>query len=54
MPGVSQIPLASKEQRELLALQKASLKWYWRLLAVIVAISAAVGATFQVLNYIQG
>jgi hypothetical protein len=54
MPDVSQMTLLSKGQKELMALQKASLKWYWRLLAVIVAISAVVGATFQVLNYLQG
>jgi len=35
----------------LIALQKASLKWRWRLLAITVAIAAVVGAVFQVLNY---
>ena len=35
----------------LIDLQKASLKWRWRLLAITVAIAAVVGAVFQVLNY---
>ena len=35
----------------LIGLQKASLKWRWRALAITVAIAAVVGAVFQVLNY---
>ena len=36
---------------ELSGLYKATLKWYWRVIALTVAAASVVGATFQVLNF---
>ena len=36
---------------EILELKRASLKWYWRLIAAIVTISTVVSAVFQVISY---
>lgn len=33
-------------------LQRASLTWYWRLLAIVVSISSIVAAIFQMLSYL--
>lgn len=46
----------SKESRDnlssLVALEKASLKWYWRTLAIIATISTLVCAVISVLSYV--
>ena len=36
-----------------IALYKASLKWYWRLLAGIIALATLISAAFQVLSYLR-
>jgi hypothetical protein len=36
---------------DLIALQQASMKWYWRSLAIIVALAAVLSAVFQGLSY---
>lgn len=36
---------------DIYALQQASLRWYWRLLAFIVALATVVSAVFQTLSY---
>ena len=35
----------------LISLQKAGLKWYWRSLAIIVTIASVVSAIYQILNF---
>jgi len=37
--------------RGLYSLAKASSKWHWRSLAIIVAIASVISAIFQVLNF---
>ena len=44
-------PEVIEHLKSLIGLQKASLTWRWRSLAITVAIAAVVGAVFQVLNY---
>ena len=44
-------PKVREHLGDLLAIQKASLRWYWRLLAGIVALATVTSATFQVLSY---
>lgn len=40
-----------EEIKRLGTIYEASLKWHWRLLAIIVTIASVVSATFQVLNF---
>jgi hypothetical protein len=44
----------NKRLDELSSLYEASLKWYWRLLAIIVAGASVISAIFQILNYCKG
>lgn len=38
---------------EVAGLYKASLRWYWRLLAGIISLATIIDATFQVLSYLH-
>lgn len=38
----------------LIALQKASLSWFWRSLAIIVSLATIAGAVFEILSYFRG
>lgn len=44
-------PKVAEHLGDLVALQQASLRWYWRLIAGIVALATVVSAVFQTLNY---
>jgi len=44
-------PNISKYLEQLAALQQASLRWYWRLIAIVVALATVISAIFQALNY---
>ena len=44
-------PKVREQLGDLVSLQKSSLKWYWRAIAIIVAIATVISAVFQMLNY---
>ncbi len=44
-------PRVRERLEDLVAIQQASTKWHWRLIAIIVALATVVSAIFQVLNY---
>lgn len=45
------IPEIREELKRLGKIYEASLKWHWRLLAIVVTIASVVSAIFQVLNF---
>ena len=44
-------PKVRERLEDLIALQRASMKWYWRSLAIIVTLAAVFSAIFQALSY---
>ena len=44
-------PKVAERLAQLVDLQAAGIKWYWRSLGIIVAIASIVSAVFQALNY---
>lgn len=44
-------PKVRERLEDLIALEQASLRWYWRLIAIIVAFATVISAVFQMLNY---
>jgi len=44
-------PKVAERLGDLVALQQASLRWHWRLIALIVALATVTSAVFQALNY---
>jgi len=49
--GVNGVDQTEKFTKEGLELYKASLKWYWRLLAVTIAVATIAGAIFEGLSF---
>ena len=47
-------PRVAERLQDLITLQQASVRWHWRLLAVVVVIAAVTSAVFQALNYFIG
>jgi hypothetical protein len=44
----------NKQLEGAIALYKASLSWYWRGLAILVALATITSAVFEALNYFRG
>jgi len=51
LSGGGSDPRVAERLADLVTFQQASLRWYWRTIAIIVAVATVVSAIFQMLNY---